>query len=469
MKKIIQSINNWMMLFVLFSSFLCYSLTTLADSNFTNDKSKNHQQQIEVTGTVTDAETGDPLPGVNIVVEGTTTGTTTDMDGNYSIETPADGSLIFSFVGYVEQNVEVDGREEIDITMQEQVTELEEVVAVGYGTQQKSQTTGSLSSITGEQIDELPVTDISQALKGNTSGIVALKSGNTPGAGTTIRVRGRRSLTASNDPLFVVDGIPYEGDISDINPRNIQSMEVLKGPSATAIYGSRGANGVVLITTKRGGDYETEVTYSGKYGISEPIGTPDMMTGEEFADFKNLSGAGWEDREREMYEEGVSTDWVDLVLQNGFVNTHNLGVRGGSTKTQFALSADYFKKEGLIEKMDFERYTFRLNLDHNVSDNFQVGTSTQVTHRERNPHSIYGSAVNMSPLSDPYDENGELVDFPSGDPLNFNPLYDLKDDNYIDERQRLRLNSNIYADYDITQNFNYRMNLGLDLQHSRRG
>lgn len=463
-----------MLLVLIFGLILSYPLTTSADSDISNHKNADHsinrlQQQIEINGTVTNAQTGDALPGVNIVIEGTTTGTTTDMDGSYSIEAPADASLRFSFVGYVDQTVEINGREEINVALQEQVTELEEVVAIGYGTQQKSQTTGSLSSVTSEQIDEIPVTDISEALKGNTSGIVALKSGNRPGAGTTIRVRGRRSLTASNDPLFVLDGIPYEGDISDINPRDIQSMEVLKGPSATAIYGSRGANGVVLVTTKRGGNYETEVTYSGKYGISEPIGLPDMMNAEEFAEFKTSSGASWQSAEREAYENGVSTDWLDLLLQNGFVNTHNLGIRGGDQKTQFALSADYYKKEGLIEKMDFERYTFRLNLDHNVSDNFQVGTSTQVTHRERNPHSVYYSALTMSPLADPYDEEGKLVDFPSGDPLDFNPLYDLQDNNYIDERQRLRLFSNIFANYAITQNFNYRMNLGLDLQHYRRG
>jgi TonB-dependent SusC/RagA subfamily outer membrane receptor len=238
-----------------------------------------------VSGTITNAEDAGPLPGVNIVVEGTTIGTTTDFEGNYELTVPSsDVTLVFTYIGFVSETVPVDGRSTIDMVLNPQAIVGEELVVVGYGAVERRDITGSVASISTDDIQERSVAlDMSQVLQGRAAGVTALSSGGRPGQAMTIRVRGRRSLTASNDPLFVVDGIPLEGNIDDINPRDIQSMEVLKDASATAIYGSRGANGVILVTTARGGDHPTEVFYSGHTGISRPHGTPNMMNAEQFA------------------------------------------------------------------------------------------------------------------------------------------------------------------------------------------
>ncbi|MCK4745595.1 MAG: TonB-dependent receptor plug domain-containing protein, partial [Bacteroidales bacterium] len=246
-------------------------------------------QERTVTGTVTDGATSEALIGVNIVVQGTTTGAITDADGAYSITVSSgDAALVFSFVGYAVQSVVVGNQTVIDVTLEPSTVGLDELVVIGYGTQRRGSITGAIVSVSSDDIQELPVTDAGSALQGRAAGVVALSAGNQPGEGVTIRIRGRRSLTATNEPLFVVDGIPYDGNIADINPRDIKSMEVLKDASATAIYGSRGANGVILITTNRGGDMATVVSYMGHYGVTSVLGLPDMMTGDEYYTLKEV-------------------------------------------------------------------------------------------------------------------------------------------------------------------------------------
>ena len=249
-------------------------------------------QERTVTGTVTDGATNDALPGVNIVIEGTTTGVISGSDGTYSIVVPSDeASLMFSFIGYTVQSITVGNQTVIAVTLQASTVGLDELVVIGYGTQRRGSITGAVASVSSDDIQELPVTDAGSALQGRAAGVVALSAGNQPGEGVTIRVRGRRSLTATNEPLFVVDGIPYDGNIADINPRDINSMEILKDASATAIYGSRGANGVILITTKRGGNMPTTVSYMGHYGVSSVLGLPDMMNGDQYYTLKEVGGA----------------------------------------------------------------------------------------------------------------------------------------------------------------------------------
>ncbi|MBN2762227.1 MAG: SusC/RagA family TonB-linked outer membrane protein, partial [Bacteroidales bacterium] len=283
-----------------------------------------------------------------------------------------------------------------------------------------------------------------------------------------IRIRGRRSLTATNDPLFVVDGIPYEGNINDINPRDIKSMEILKDASATAIYGSRGANGVILITTIRGGNMPTTVSYNGYYGVTTPFGKPNMMNSAEFAQMKIDGGETLAPIEQEALDQGISTDWINLVVSNGSRQSHQRGVRGGNEKTAFALSANLYEEQGIIETQDFTRKTLRITLDHSVSDNIRVGTSTQLSDQLQNWGSNpYGSAISFKPLDKPYDDEGNINYQP--DALSWNPLADFVDGAYIDERTRLRVFSNIYAEIDFLKYFNYRMNYGIDYQNYRQG
>ena len=428
-------------------------------------------QERTVTGTVTDGANNEALIGVNIVVQGTTTGAITDVNGNYSISVPSgEAALLFSFVGYAVQSVAVGNQTVIDIQLAPSTVGLDELVVIGYGTQKRGSITGAIVSVSSDDIQELPVTDAGSALQGRAAGVVALSAGNQPGEGVTIRIRGRRSLTATNEPLFVVDGIPYDGNIADINPRDIKSMEILKDASATAIYGSRGANGVILITTNRGGDMATVVSYMGHYGVSSVLGLPDMMTGDEYYTLKEVGGRAFTADEIDAHNAGVSTNWLDHVIDKGFQQNHQLSVRGGSAKTGFAISANYFNEGGVIETQDFTRYTFRVNLDHKASDKIRVGTSTQVSNSVQNwASNPYGTATALSPLAEPYDADGNLVYRPGADPLLWNALADYTEGNQLDERATLRVFSNIFAEIDLLKNLTYRLNFGPDFREYRRG
>lgn len=430
-----------------------------------------YAQERTVTGTVSDGATNEALVGVNIVVQGTTTGAITNSDGSYSLTVPSDDAvLVFSFVGYAVQTVTVGNQTVIDVALAESTVGLDELVVIGYGTQRRGSITGAIASVSSDDIQELPVTDAGSALQGRATGVVALSAGNQPGEGVTIRIRGRRSLTATNEPLFVVDGIPYDGNIADINPKDIRSMEILKDASATAIYGSRGANGVILITTNRGGDMATTVSYMGHYGITSVLGMPDMMTGSEYYDLKEVGGRAFTADELDAYAAGVSTDWVDLVLDKGFQTNHQLSVRGGNAKTGFALSANYYQEGGVIETQDYTRYTFRVNLDHKATERIRVGTSTQVSNAIQNwASNPFGTATALSPLAEPYDAEGNIIYRPGADPLLWNALADYTEGNLLDERATLRVFSNIFAELDILKNLTYRMNFGPDFREYRRG
>ena len=298
-----------------------------------------------VTGIVSD-EGGMGMPGVNVIVKGTSNGTTTDANGAYSLVLPGDEAstvLVFTFIGYISQEQPLNGRTAVNVTLAADVQQLTEVVVVGYGTQRKKDITGSVSSISTKEVTELPVTNAQQALQGRIPGVDVVSTGTQPGAGVSVRIRGRRSFNAGNDPLYVLDGIPLAGGISDINTQDIQSMDVLKDASATAIYGSRGANGVVLITTKRGTtDGKTKVSYDGYYGVTSSLGKIDMMNGAQFAEYKRESRRAtgtyndadpvaadnklFEPVELEGIASGRTTDYQDLMLRNGHQQNHQIGI-----------------------------------------------------------------------------------------------------------------------------------------------
>jgi len=430
-------------------------------------------QQKEITGKVTDAG-GLQLPGVSVIIKGTTIGTVTNADGEYSLTNiPENATLQFSFVGMRSQEIEVGNQTNINVTLLEEAIGIEEVVAVGYGTQRRGSITGAISSVSESEIQESVVTDAGSALQGRAAGVMALSAGNRPGDGVTIRIRGRRSLTASNEPLYIIDGIPFSGNINEINPRDIKSMEILKDASATAIYGSRGANGVILISTNRGGDYPTIVSYNGYYGVTTPLGKPDMMNGEEFTRMKQSGETIYYiDRaaEEDAIERGVSTDWIDLVVSPGYKQNHQLSVRGGTASTAFNISANIFDEQAVVENQNFLRQTLRINFDHHVSDKFRIGTSLQISDQLINAGSnMYGLAVGTTPLAEPYDSEGNLTDYMLNDPLRWNPLYDLEPGVYVDEREKLGVFGNIFLEYDIFDNLSYRMNYGPEYQRYNHG
>lgn len=444
-------------------------------------------QNVQVTGTVSD-ETGSALPGVTILLKGTTTGTTTDLDGKYSISGPASGVLVFSFIGYNPIEETIGNRGQINVSLRPDLSDLEEVVVVGYGTVKKSQLTGAISSVGNKEIQELPITDARQALQGRAAGVDVTQAGSKPGSAPQVRIRGRRSFNASNEPLYVIDGIPTVGGLEDINPQDITSMEVLKDASATAIYGSRGSNGVVLITTKRGNVGKTVVSFDSYYGVNKELGRIEVFDGPGFAEYKRESrratgrypeGPATADADAKIFEPvelesialGRSTDYPAGLLRNGNIQSHQIGVSGGSDKTTFFVSANYFKDVGIIYNQDFTRYTFRVNLDHAITSKIKIGTSTLFTRSDRNGENFnpMGGALAENPLGKPYDDDGNLIFLPTTDGLRTNPFAEIVPGAQLDETRRYRGFTSFYGNWEITKGLTYRVVFGPDLNIRRTG
>jgi TonB-linked SusC/RagA family outer membrane protein len=440
----------------------------------------------EITGKVT-SDAGEALPGVTVLLKGTTNGTATDMNGSFSLSVPEQsGTLVVSFIGYVTQEKPFTGPGPINIILQVDAKTLEEVVVVGYGTQQKSQVTGAISSISAKEISELPITSPQQALQGRAAGVEVLNSGNRPGQAVSVRIRGRRSFNAGNDPLYVVDGIPLSGDISDINPNDIQSMEVLKDASSTAIYGSRGANGVVIITTKRGSAGRTSVSYDGYYGFSKPLSLYDVMNGPEFAEYKRESrraigryndadpvaadAALFEAVERESLALGRWTDYQDYITRTGSIQSHQVGISGGTEKTRFAISLNHFYDKGITIGQDFTRDNLRINIDQAINDKLKIGVSMLGGLGKQNMGpDPWGVTLRENPLGVPYDKDGNLLFRPTSDGAQTNPLLEVQKNAIVDENRRTRIFASLYLDYTILPGFTYRMNFGPDYSVRRGG
>jgi TonB-linked SusC/RagA family outer membrane protein len=444
-------------------------------------------QDQQIRGVVFD-EDGSPLPGVTILLKGTTRGTTTDLDGEFAISAPSTGVLVFSFIGYNPTEITIGNQSQINVTLSPDLADLEEVIVVGYGTAKKSQLTGAISSVGSKEIQELPITDARQALQGRAAGVDVTQPGSKPGSAPQVRIRGRRSFNASNEPLYVVDGIPIVGGLNDINPQDITSMEVLKDASATAIYGSRGSNGVVLITTKRGNKGKTVVSLDSYYGVNKKLGTIDVFNGAEFAEYKRESrrasgeypdGPATPQADESLFEpvelEGIalgrSTDYVGGLLRNGAIQSHQIGVSGGSEKTTFFVSANYFNDKGVIINQDYTRYTFRANIDHQINKKIKFGTSTLVSYSERNGENFnpLGGALAENPLGKPYDDEGNLIFLPTSDGLRTNPFAEIVPGAQEDLTKNYRIFNSIYANWEIAKGLNYRFVFGPDITISRNG
>lgn len=441
-----------------------------------------------VTGKITSSEDSQGIPGVNVSVKGTNKGTASDANGNYKIAADSKAKLTFSAIGFISQEIEVGTKSTIDLKMATDIQSLSEVVVVGYGTQKKSQMTGAISSISAKEIAELPITNARQALQGRAAGVEVSQAGSKPGAGPQIRIRGRRSFNASNDPLFVVDGIPLSGGIDDINPNDITSMEVLKDASSTAIYGSRGANGVVLITTKRGKPGKTQISIDSYIGSNDVLNKVGVMNGSQFADYKRESrravgqyplGVATADADAKIFETvelesiklGRSTDYVDAMLRSGAIQNYQIGISGGSEKTTFNISGNFFQDIGIVKKQDFSRGTFRINLDHKISNKLKIGLSSLAVYSMRNGefYNPIGGAMQENPLGKPFDDQGNLIFLPTLDGLRTNPLAEIVDGAQVDETKRYRIFNSLYGEWDILDGLKYRVNFGPDFTMARNG
>ncbi|MDB5241504.1 MAG: TonB-dependent receptor plug [Spirosoma sp.] len=455
-----------------------------------------------MTGRILSGDDNSGLPGASVAVKGTTRGTTTDANGDYRLTVPnGQVVLVYSAVGFVTQEITVGNQSAINLTLNTDSRSLNEVVVIGYGSQKKSQTTGAISSVTPKQITEQPITNIGQAMQGRVAGVDVAQSGSRPGSVPTIRIRGRRSFNAGNDPLYVVDGIPLSAGYEDINPNDVGSMEILKDATATAIYGARGANGVVLVTTKRGSPTgKTTISYDNYAGVTTALDKIHLFSGSEFAEFvreayrttgnyKDANGnpvptgvadayadskvavLGGDPAEAAGLAAGRNTDWQSLILRQGFQQNHSLGIQGGNEKTQFYISAGFFKDKGIMPGLEFNRYSLRANIDHQINKALKVGIASYMMYSLRNGETLnpYNFTLQQNPLGRPYDDNGNLIFSPTNDALLTNPLAEVVPGAQVEERKKYRIFNSIYAEVNILDGLKYRVNFGPDFTINRFG
>ncbi|WP_339863840.1 TonB-dependent receptor [uncultured Algoriphagus sp.] len=441
--------NTWQLNKYLILTLLLFSFFTVHDS---------FGQNVPVSGTVVD-DTGFPLPGVNVVIKGTTNGTVTDLDGNYSLEVPEDAVLVFTFVGFQTVEEPVNGRSTINATLGEDLADLDEFVVVGYGIQRKSDLTGAISSVKSEDISRLPVSDVTQSLQGRVSGVQITQNSGAPGAGSTVRIRGVGTLNNSN-PLYVVDGMLLD-DINFLNPNDVESMEVLKDASATAIYGSRGANGVIIVTTKQGSfDTDTRVTVDAYTGVQQVANKINLVNAREFAQLANELEQNVGNQpiyNVNDYQEG--TDWQDYIFRNAPINNISIGANGGSAKTNFNLSANYFNQQGVVKESEYERLTIRLNNQYKMSEAVTFGHNLSfIYYNQQNEPGVIGNAYRAYPIFDPTQPDGSYTNTaPVGNPA---AQFEYNSNNRTNNYRGV---GNFFMDVKFLKNFTFRSNVGLDL------
>ncbi len=420
--------------------------------------------QVIVSGIISDATTGESLIGANVVVKGTLIGTAADLDGHYEISVPsARDTLVFSYTGYITQDVPILSRAVIDIALGVQSQILDEIVVVGYGVQRKSDLTGSIATIKGDDVRSIASGNVEQMLQGKVAGVLVTPNSGEPGAGAIIRIRGTGTLNDAS-PLYVVDNMLLN-DISFLNPNDVESIEVLKDASATAIYGSRGANGVIIITTKRGSRTEkASINVDAYFGTESVIDQISLVNATEYAMLTNElalnSGSPAPFADPSIF--GIGTDWQDVIYRDAPIMNLNFGVSGGGEKSTYNVSANYFKQEGVIRGSDFDRISLRVNNTYNVSSFFDVGHSIALVYRDRKiGPGIVGTALRTSPITAPFDSLGNFSDasiYSSTGNAEASIFYNNNNE------QGHRAVGNVYGDVHFLKNFTFRSNFGLDIE-----
>lgn len=451
-------------------------------------------QSKTITGRVTSADEPTGVPGASVVVKGTTQGTVTNLDGSFSLQVPSDAStLVFSFVGYLTKEVTVGSASVINVELAVDITSLNEIVVTGYGTQERREITGSVASINSAAIENLVTPSFESQLAGRAPGIQVTTPSGVLGARPIIRIRGVNSITSSANPLIVIDGVPVvdsdrsavnaSNPLANINPADIESFEVLKDGSATAIFGSRAANGVILITTKRGSSGKAKVTFNTSMGINEEVERFELLTGDEFVTIANEKRTNA--NQSTLANPGVNTDWQDLIFRKGFTQQHNLSIAGGSDATKYFFSLGYTDQESPIRPNELKRYAFRANIDHSVSKVVRLGTSLSYTYTEilglnNGANSLSGAIYNATralPNVPIYDEANVAFDgyniTPNGATTGFGANLAGPDNNIPnigfvidnnDYRSRAhRVLGNVYGEVDIVTGLTARTQLGIDL------
>jgi TonB-dependent starch-binding outer membrane protein SusC len=425
------------------------------------------QDRVTIRGTITSAEDGTTIPGATVLVRGTTLGTTSDLDGNYQIDAlPEHTHLVFSFVGMITQEIPINGRGIINVQLELAVMDLGELVVVGYGTESRRLISGSLGVVSDSEIRDVPLRTIDGVLQGRSAGVQISQNSGTPGAANTVRIRGNSSISAGNEPLYVIDGIPmisgnfgqigFSGQginaLSDINPNDIESITVLKDASAAAIYGARATNGVILITTRRGSQQRTNINFNSSQGWQEVAKTLDLLNAEQ-----------WQDYMSKEPDNSVDVDYLDEIFRVAPMSSYELSANGGDDKTTFFISGNYFNQTGIILGTDFQRLNGRINLDHKFNRNItfggSLGTSYSLNNRvegDRSLHGVLPNSVSRPPVYPVYNPDGTY----NQDGFFANPIAIGKE--AINEAHSFRTIGNTFMDIRFLENFTFSTKWGMD-------
>lgn len=452
-------------------------------------------QSVKITGTVRDGDGGDVLPGASVLQLGTSNGSVTGSDGNFSIEAPIGSTLRISFIGYQPTDIAIKSAQPIDVTLQPDADLLEEVVVIGYGTVKKSDLTGSVASVKSEYFMNTAINSVDQGLQGKVSGLVVNMSSGQPGAPSTVRIRGTNSIYGNNEPLYVIDGViivpeanltatgagiravtgPSLNPLASINPSDVESIEVLKDASATAIYGTRGANGVIIVTTKRGRKGTPEISLNYTRSLQQLRRKIPMLNAAELAVLGNEATDNAGAPRRSIYASptnlGVGTDWQEEIFRDAPMDNFQIAARGSTEGTSYTVSGNYFRQEGIIENSDFTKWNFRLNLDQKVSNTVKFGTSLNLTRSTLHgvvtdseggiPSSVTSWALAFNPGLPVYGADGEYTfENNTAQPAVGNPVADINSTKQVSNSTRLL--GNLFVTWDIVKDLQFKSSIGTD-------
>ena len=442
-------------------------------------------QQKTISGTVLETETQEPLPGVNVYVKGGGQGTITDVNGRYTINTGASDSILhFSFMGYTSQSVVIGQKDEINVTLSLDIRNLDEVVVVGYGVQKKSDLTGAVVSVESNEITKSASGQLGEAIQGKLAGVSVTQSSGSPGGNVNIRIRGLGSIN-DNDPLIVIDGFPTKEGLNNLNPEDIASIDVLKDASATAIYGARGANGVIMITTKTGEQGSSQISFTGSYGVQNLISKYEVLNNVQYASVYNdiLTNAGLDPYflktdengeaiplEEWIPEDSTNYDWLDIIsrdMMNASIQKYNLSASGGSENVSYLVSAGWFDQKGILKGSDYSRLNVRLNTDAEIASWLNIGGRLGYTNSKRNSileqavgRSMVGRALRQNPMLQPYRADGTL-NIANMNPGSIrNPLRSTTIDNLSNSDYFI---GSLFAEATFLNDFTYKINAGLSV------
>ena len=427
------------------------------------------QQTRQATGHVTDSQ--GPLIGATVMEKGTNNGTVTDFDGNFTLNVKPGATLVISYVGYESQ--EVKAGDNVRVNLKEDGHVVNEVVVIGYGTQRREAVTGSVANIGGEKLNQIAASNAAEALQGRVAGVLMTQTSSKPGAEMQIRIRGQRSLSASNDPLIVLDGIPFMGQLSDINPADIKSLDILKDASATAIYGSRGANGVIIITTVKGSQgTPAKVTYSGYVSFKKPFKKYPMMDGPTYSQFRKYANVYKNSVDE---DDNINTDWQDLYYKTGVGYSHDVSVAGGTNGGSYSFGAGYYHDESVVPTEGYNRISIRGNFDQKVGEWFRFGLSTNNSYRKTEGVNNMYAVLSATPISSPYDKDGNLKRYntlPADDQVVVTRETVERDkDVWLSENTGFGSYNTLFAELKCPwiEGLTYRVNVGLNIRTSKQG